>query len=105
MADGPNGRRFGPKQRRVVGALIVTAFVLPALLLGGWLFSRPKFETLTTHRDGDRIYMVDASGHRIAGNRYTQTLHEGETGRCRVRRFPIVMDPVIEECKAAAHAR
>jgi hypothetical protein len=85
--------------------LIIAALVLPALLFGAWLLSKPKFETLTTHRDGDRIYMVDASGHRIAGNRYTQTLRDGDTARCRVRRFPILMDPVIEGCKPAAHAR
>jgi len=83
----------------MVGILVVTLMVVPVVLFGAWLLKPPKFETLMTHRDGDLTYMTDADGRRIHGNRYTMTFHDGESVRCRVRRFPVLMDPVIEACK------
>ena len=84
--------------RRWVGRLVVVCMVLPVVAIGVWLLIPRPFETLTTERTGDRVQMVDSDGKRIKGNRYTTTFDDGDRARCRVRRFPILMDPVIEDC-------
>ena len=83
---------------RWVGRLIIAAMVLPVAGAGVWLLIPRPFETLTTERDGDRVHMIDSDGHRISGDRYTTTFHDGDRARCRVRRFPILQHAVIEEC-------
>lgn len=80
--------------------LILVIPILAAVAIGLWLLVLPRFETLTVHGGGDQIYLIDAHGHRIHGNRYTTTFHDGDQARCRVRRFPILMPAVIEECKS-----
>ena len=70
------------------------------LLFFVWLLVRsPETETLTLRSDGTRRYMVDAAGHRLTANRYTQALDVGQSARCKVRHFPILMAPVIESCR------
>jgi hypothetical protein len=88
---------------RLVGWLVGACMVLPVVAWGVWLLIPRPFETLTTERDRDTVHMIDSHGHRISGNRYTMTFHDGDRARCRVRRFPIVMHAVIEECKPRAN--
>lgn len=79
--------------------LVVAVPVLVVVLFGAWLLKPPPYETLRVHRTGDTVTLVDSGGHEIHGDRYTTTFHDGDTARCRVRRFWFLQDPVIEGCK------
>jgi len=81
------------------GFWLITAMVLPVLAGGVWLIIPRPFETVRVHGSGNDIFVTDSSGHEIDGNRYTMTYREGDVVRCRVRRFPLLMPDVIEECK------
>ena len=98
MSTGPGGRPRGPKARPVVVVLLTALFALPTLFFVWLLVRSPETETLTLRSDGTRRYMVDRAGHRLAANRYTQALDVGQSARCKVRHFPILMAPVIESC-------
>ena len=98
MSTGRGGRPRGPKARPVVVVLLTALFALPTLFFVWLLVRSPETETLTLRSDGTRRYMVDAAGHRLTANRYTQALDVGQSARCKVRHFPILMAPVIESC-------
>ena len=82
----------------MVVVLLTALFALPTLFFVWLLLRSPETETLTLRSDGTRRYMVDPAGHRLAANRYTQALDVGQSARCKVRHFPILMAPVIESC-------
>ena len=98
MSTNRDERPLGPKARPVGVVLCTALFVLPSLYFVWLVVRSPKTETLTVRSDGTSRYMVDETGHRLAANRYTQALDIGQSARCKVRRFPILVAPVIESC-------
>ena len=82
------------------GFWLGAAMVVPVVIGGVWLVVPRPYETVTVHGSGHDIYVTESSHNRVDGDRYTMAFHDGDVVRCRIRRFPILMPDVIEQCKA-----
>jgi hypothetical protein len=82
----------------VVVVLCTALVALPSLFFVWLVLRSPETETLTVRSDGTRRYMVDAAGHRLAANRYTQSLEVGQSARCKVRHFLILNHQGSTDC-------